>query len=410
MTLMDEGRGPTVEGAPSPAPPRTLATTNEEVRQQNLSAVLRLVHTDGALSRSQIGAIVGVNRSTVTALVQELLDLGVVGETAVKPTGRVGRPSLGVAAEDRVVALSVSAEPLSVTVSLVGLGGAVHSRVRHDLAHAPSPRRFAHVLSSLVDGMRADIERHYRLVGAGVAIPGLVDESGTVLLAPALGWRREKLANRLRDALGMDVTVGNDASVGALAETRFGVGRGVANMLYLSGSVSGIGGGLVLDGALLRGTSGFAGEFGHTVVDAAGASCACGRRGCLQAEVHPGRVLKLLGRRGLDEDELDIELGIVRDTAVLNEVARQVDVLSVALTNFVNAFAPELVVLSGYLGVLLATSRERLADAVQLYPVGAEGRKVRLERAAMRSHLMHIAPAELAFEQLLRDPVRQSPR
>ena len=394
----------------SSAPQRIAATTtNEEVRQQNLSAVLRLVHTEGALSRSQIGAIAGVNRSTVTALVQELLDFGVVSETAVKPTGRVGRPSLGVAADDRVVALSVSVEALSVTVSLVGLGGIVHSRVRHDLASAPSPRRFAHVLSSLVDGMRADIERHYRLVGAGVAVPGLVDETGTVLLAPSLGWRREKLANRLRDALGMDVTVGNDASVGALAETRFGVGRDVANMLYLSGSVSGIGGGLVLDGTLLRGTSGFAGEFGHTVVDAAGTPCACGRRGCLQAEVDPARVLRLLGRRGLDEDELDIELGIVKDPAVLNEVARQVDVLSVALTNFVNAFAPELVVLSGYLAVLLATSRERLSDAVELHPVGAEGRKVRLERARMRSRLMQIAPAELAFEQLLRDPGRRSP-
>lgn len=393
----------------TPVEQRAAATTNEEVRQQNLSAVLRLVHTEGALSRSQIGAMIGVNRSTVTALVQELLDLGVASESAVKPTGRVGRPSLGVAADDRVVALSVSVEPLAVTVSLVGLGGLVHSRVRHDLASAPSPRRFAQVLSSLVDGMRADIERHYRLVGAGVAVPGLVDDSGTVLLAPALGWRREKLASRLRHALGMDVTVGNDAGVGALAETRFGAGRGVANMLYLSGSISGIGGGLVLDGTLLRGTSGFAGELGHTVVDVAGAPCACGRRGCLQAEVAPSRVLALLGRRGLDEDELDIELGIVKDPAVLDEVARQVDVLSMALTNFVNAFAPELVVLSGYLAVLLATSRERLSDAVELYPVGAEGRKVRLERAQMRSRLMQIAPAELAFEQLLHDPGRRSP-
>lgn len=407
---MEHSPDQAAEGWPSSATQRIVAaTTNEDVRQQNLSAVLRLVHTEGALSRSQIGTIVGVNRSTVTALVQELLDLGVVTETGVKPTGRVGRPSLGVAADDRVVALSVTVEPLAVTVSLVSLGGVVHSRVRHDLAGAPSPRRFAHVLSSLVDGMRADIERHYRLVGAGVAVPGLVDETGTVLLAPSLGWRREKLANRLRDALGMEVTVGNNASVGALAETRFGAGRGVANMLYLNGTVGGIGGGLVLDGALLRGTSGFAGEFGHTVVDAAGAPCTCGRRGCLQAEVEPSRVLDLLGRRGLDEDELDIELGIVKDPAVLAEVARQVEILSVALTNFVNAFAPELVVLSGYLAVLLATSRERLSDAVALYPVGAEGRKVRLERARMRSHLMQIAPAELAFERLLHDPGRRSP-
>lgn len=384
-------------------------TTNEDVRQQNLSTVLRLVHTGGALSRSEIGTLTGLNRSTVTALAQELLDLRLVRETAVKPTGRVGRPSLGVAADDDVVALSITADPQAVTVALVGLGGTVHSRVRHDLAAAPGPRRFAQVVSSLVDGMRADIERHYRLVGAGLAVPGLVDGEGRVLLAPSLGWRKENVARRLSDALRMPVTVGNDAGVGARAETRFGVGRGVDNVLYLSGSMNGIGGGLVFDGHLLRGTSGFAGEFGHTVVNSAGALCACGRRGCLQAEVTPAKVLELLGRRGLDEDELDIELGIVHDPAVLSEISRQIDLLSEALTNFVNAFAPEMVVLAGYLGVLLATSRERLSDAVRLHPVGAEGRTVRLERARLRSHLMQIAPAELAFEQLLDDPVGRAP-
>jgi len=385
-------------------------TTNEEVRQQNLASVLQLVHVNGPQSRSAIGASTGLNRSTVTGLVTELIELGLVRETSTAPTGRAGRPSLGVAADDAVVALSVRAEPDAVSVSLVGLGGAVHSRVRHDLAGAPSPRRFAQSAASLVDGMRADIERHYRLVGAGVGVPGLVDHNGTVLVAPPLGWKRENIANRLASLLGMPVTAGNDSSIGAMAEARFGVGRGIANMLYMDGSLNGIGGGLIFDGTLLRGTSGFAGELGHTVVNPGGAKCACGRRGCLEAELHPQRVLELLKRRRLDEDELDIELGVVRDPAVIAEITRQVDVLSVALTNFVNAFAPEVVVLSGYLGVLLATSRERLSNAVHVDPVGSEGRSVRLERARMRSRLMQIAPAELAFAPLLADPVAHAPR
>jgi predicted NBD/HSP70 family sugar kinase len=258
--------------------------------------------------------------------------------------------------------------------------------------------------------MRADIDRHYRLVGAGVAVPGLVDETGSVMLAPPLGWKREPIASRLADALGMRVMAGNDASVGAMAESRFGVGRGISNMLYMNGSTNGIGGGLVFDGTLLRGTSGFAGELGHTVIDARGARCSCGRRGCLEVELSPDRVLGLLKRRKLDEDELDIELSIARNPKVMAEVERQVGVLSTALTNFVNAFAPEVVVLSGYLGVLLATSRERLSAAVRVDPVGAEGRSVRLERARMRSHLMQIAPAELAFAPLLEDPVANAPQ
>src|SRR5699024_1955380 len=98
-------------------------------------------------------------------------EIGVACEASTTPTGRVGRPSLGVAADDDVVALSIRVEPDAITVALVGLGGSVHSRVRHDLASAPSPRRFAQITASLVDGMRADIDRHYRLVGAGVAVP-----------------------------------------------------------------------------------------------------------------------------------------------------------------------------------------------------------------------------------------------
>lgn len=394
------------------AAPRTSGarTTNEEVRAQNLQAVLRLVHTEGALSRSRIGEATGLNRSTVTALVSELTELGLVREAQTTPTGRVGRPSLGVAPDDSVVAVSIAAEPDAVSVALVGLGGATHSRVRHDLSRPPSPRRFAQIAASLVDGMRADIDRHYRLVGAGLVVPGLVDPSGTVLFAPPLGWKREQIGARLENALGMPVSVGNDASVGAMAEARFGVGRGSDDVLYLTGSSSGIGGGLIFDGSLLRGTSGFAGELGHTVVDPRGSRCACGRRGCLQAEVGPAPILQLLGRRKLDEDELDIELGVARDPAVSAELERQVDVLSRALTDFVNIFAPATIVLSGYLGVLLATSRERLSRAVRVEPVGADERPIRLERARMRSRVMQIGPAELAFAPLLADPAGRAPR
>ncbi|MGO1629703.1 MAG: ROK family protein, partial [Microbacterium sp.] len=221
LTTMDEVGSARDRGTASYAgtPPRTTGTrtTNEEVRQQNLSAVLRLVHVNGALSRSHIGAATGLNRSTITALVTELLDLGVTREAETAPTGRVGRPSLGVAADDAVVALGIRVEPDAVSVALVGLGGTVHSRVRHDLSSPPSPRRFVQIARSLVDGMRADIDRHYRLVGAGLAVPGLVDEAGTVVVAPPLGWRREAIATRLERALGIHVTAGNDASVGAMA-------------------------------------------------------------------------------------------------------------------------------------------------------------------------------------------------
>ncbi|MCG7418585.1 ROK family protein [Microbacterium sp. ACRRU] len=396
---------PAVFEPATPLAPPSGRTTNDLIRQQNLASVLSLLHLRGALSRAQLGAAIGLNRSTVTGLVMELTELGLVREVAAgERTGKVGRPTLDIEPEDHVSALSVRAEPHAVTVALVGLGGVVHARLRHDTANAPSPRRFVQIVASSVEAMRADIDRHYRVVGAGLAVPGLVNANGSVLVSPTLGWKRDPVAARLSDELGLAVTAGNDASIGALAESRFGVGVGVSNLLYLGGAMHSIGGGLIIDGTLLRGTSGYAGELGHTVIDPRGRACVCGRRGCLEAEVRLDLLEPLLGRRKLDEDELDVELGVARDPRVLSEVTRQVEVLSLALTNFVNAFSPETVVLSGYLGALLSVSRERLAEAVRVHPLGAEGRAIRLERAHLRSRLMLIGPAELAFADLLANP------
>ncbi|KAJ1683062.1 hypothetical protein LUZ63_021708 [Rhynchospora breviuscula] len=396
---------PAVFEPATPLAPPAGRTTNDLIRQQNLASVLSMLHLRGALSRAQLGATIGLNRSTVTGLVMELTELGLVREVAAgERTGKVGRPTLDIEPEDHVAALSVRAEPHAVTVALVGLGGVVHARLRHDTASAPSPRRFVQIVASSVEAMRADIDRHYRVVGAGLAVPGLVNANGSVLVSPTLGWRRDPVAARLSDELGIQVSAGNDASIGALAESRFGVGVGVSNLLYLGGAMHSIGGGLIIDGTLLRGTSGYAGELGHTVVDPRGRTCVCGRKGCLEAEVRLDLLEPLLGRRKLDEDELDVELGVARDPRVLAEVTRQVEVLSLALTNFVNAFSPETVVLSGYLGALLSVSRERLAEAVRVHPLGAEGRTIRLERAHLRSRLMLIGPAELAFADLLANP------
>ncbi|MDQ1176583.1 ROK family protein [Microbacterium sp. SORGH_AS_0421] len=396
---------PAVFEPATPLAPPAGRTTNDLIRQQNLSSVLSLLHSRGALSRAQLGAMTGLNRSTVTGLVMELTELGLVREApSGERTGKVGRPTLDLEPEDHVAALSVRAEPHAVTVALVGLGGVVHARLRHDTATAPAPKRFVQIVASSVEAMRADIDRHYRVVGAGLAVPGLVNANGSVLVSPTLGWKRDPVAARLSDELGMPVAAGNDASIGALAESRFGVGVGVGNLLYLGGAMHSIGGGLIIDGTLLRGTSGYAGELGHTVVDPRGRPCVCGRRGCLEAEVSLDLIEPLLGRRKLDEDELDVELGVARNPRVMTEVTRQVEMLSLALTNFVNAFAPETVVLSGYLGALLSVSRERLADAVRVHPLGAEGRTIRLERAHLRSRLMLVGPAELAFSDLLANP------
>jgi predicted NBD/HSP70 family sugar kinase len=371
------------------------------MRQRNLSAVLTMLHHDGPQSRAELVRRTGLTRSTIAVLASELADLDLVrdlGATAVP--GQVGRPSALLEANAQVAAIAIHPESDAITVGIVGLGGEVLRRVRYDTAEPASVRETVRIVRTIVEGMRADLGANCRIVGAGVAVPGLVNTSdGRVLLAPHLGWRNESVAPVLARALGVSVIAGNDASVGAMGEFAFGAARGVQNLVYVNGTASGIGGGVIIDGVLLRGMGGFAGEMGHTLVNSAGRRCHCGRFGCLETEVSLDRLLPYLHRDRIDEDELDIALGLYRDPALLSELAHQVDFLSEALTNFVNLFSPDTVVLAGYLGSLLSVSRERLTDAVRLSPLGGHVRSIRLERAQLRSRLMLVGAAELVFER-----------
>ncbi|GGH35133.1 ROK family transcriptional regulator [Microbacterium album] len=400
MTTTTEDAGDvaaSAEAGPSPSAP----STNALVRQGNLSAVLTMLHHDGPHSRAELVRRTGLTRSTMTVLTAELIELGLAREGQSRSgVGRVGRPAVKLEANPEVAAIAVHPEVDAITVGVVGLGGEVLRRVRYDTLAPASARDTVRIVRSIVEGMRPDLERDHRIVGAGVAVPGLVrSRTGKVLMAPHLGWRNEGIAEALGRALGDEVVAANDASIGAKAEAVFGAGRGVRNMVFANGTAKGIGGGVIINGEVLNGTEGFAGEIGHTLVDSQGSRCYCGRRGCLETEVNPRHLLPFLGRHHIDEDELDIALGLSRDPALLREVARQAELLSEALTNFVNLFSPDLVVLSGYLGNLLSVSRERLTEAVRLRPLGGEARSVRLERASLRSSLMLVGAAELVFER-----------
>jgi predicted NBD/HSP70 family sugar kinase len=116
------------------------------------------------------------------------------------------------------------------------------------------------------------------------------------------------------------------------------------------------------------------------------------------------RLLAVLKLARADQDELEIALGVSRDPKVMREVQRQIDMLSEAISNFVNMFDPEIVILGGFLASLLSVGRERLADAVRLRSMSSMGHSVVIEKASLRSRIIMVGAAELAFAGLLDDP------
>ena len=381
--------------------------SNDHVRRHNLSVVLRLVHQSRALSRAQLTKLTGLNRSTIAALVGELVERRLVIEGEADSRNQVGRPSPVVRPDPLAVGIAINPEIDAITVGIVGLGGELVARVRHTTDHVPTAREAVDICAAVIEGMRADLDASYRAVGIGVAVPGLVRSSdGLVRLAPHLEWVDEPLAEMLEDATGYPVVAGNDARLGTLAESTFGAGRDLTDFLYLNGGASGIGGGIIAGGAPLTGAAGYAGELGHTLVNSAGVQCHCGATGCLETEVRRAPLLELTGLTGADPDGLEAALLASTDPAVRAEVERQLGFLAVALRNAINTLNPQVIVLGGFLGSLYAAAPEVLDSLLASQPLLASREGVRVTRSALGSTLLMIGAAELAFEQVLADPTR----
>ena len=371
-------------------------------RHANLSALLRRVHA-APRSRSELTRLSGLNRSTVAALVADLVDRGLVVEEGPAGGGLVGRPSPVVRPSDRVVAIAVHPEIDAVRVAAVLLGGRVLRRVRVE-ADRPSADAVVGIAAEALRAMLTELPAGAVVTGAGVAVPGLVRVAdGFVRLAPHLGWHSVPLAALLEEALGVPVGAANDASLGASAEWVFGAGRGARDLLYVNGGASGIGGGIIAGGVPLLGARGHAGEVGHVTVSADGAKDSAGLAGTLEAAVSRAALTEVLGVEPPDDDTLEDALLGARSDRVTREVNRQIDALAVALGGVVNVLGSERVVLGGFVGALAAVAGTRLRREFEQHLLAPLVGEVELRRAELGADLLLIGAASIPLERVLRE-------
>jgi glucokinase len=254
------------------------------------------------------------------------------------------------------------------------------------------------------------------VVAIGIGMAGLIDvRSGTLLSTPNLVWRDLPLGEGLRAKYGLPVTVNNDATAAAWAESRLGASRGRADSLFV-GIGTGIGGGIVSGGRLIRGAYGLAGEIGHTIVEPGGPLCGCGNRGCWE-QVASGLAIARAGRRAVTDEpgssiarlaggdpqratgELVTEAAQGGDevaVAILATVARR---LGEGVASLVNILDPEIVVIGGGVGeagdVLFGPLREAFLASVE----GADVRpEVPIVPAQLGNEAGAIGAALLAFD------------
>lgn len=377
----------------------------EGVRQRNLARLLRAVHLQGPLSRATLTEMTGLNRSTIADLVGELVRAGLAEERAPDPSRRVGRPSPLVAVAPGVVAIAANPEVDAIEIAAVGLDQGIRARVRLTADRLPTPSDTASIIAEQITRWRADELAACQVVGVGLAVPGLVRRSdGLVRDAPHLLWRDEPVRDVVSAATGLPVTVGNDASLGAIAEHLYGAARGIDDVVYLNGGASGIGGGLIVHGLLVEGTNGYAGEFGQNRPGIAAAADRRAGDGVLEDEVSRARLVAALAVGAIDDDAIGAALAASDSPDVVDEVARQRRILATALSNAVNVLNPAVIVLGGFLASLADVDREGLERAVRGQAMSANGEDVSVRTAVLAHDRLLIGAAELAFAALIAEP------
>ncbi|OLF16910.1 sugar kinase [Actinophytocola xanthii] len=375
------------------------------MRRHNRTVLLRRLHIEGPCTRASLAAELGLNRSTIKALVDGLAESGVVEERVPRQRSGAGRPSLLVLPQAHAaVVLAVDIRVEQVSIALVGLGGEILGRNSWNLR--VRTREPAEVATHVVDSallLAADLG--VRMVAAGISVPGVVRRSdGFVHEAPNLHWTDVPLGDRLGSVFDMPIMVGNDAELGALAEHLRGSARGSSDAVYVTADV-GVGGGVISDGSALRGTAGYLGELGHMVVNPAGRSCYCGSRGCWETEVGERALCRVLGlREGAPRGSVVAELrALAADPAqVRSRLGEFADWLEVGLVNVVNVLGPELVVLGDLFTALPASLIAEVAESVRersLVSRAVGG--TRIVTSTLGADVTLLGAAELAFESVL---------
>jgi glucokinase-like ROK family protein len=349
------------------------------LREMNLAAIMNHVRERAPVSRTALAGATGLNKTTVSSLVRELIDRGFLHEINTWSNG-IGRPAVMLELNPQAGCI-ISCE-IGVDFILVIRANFSSEIVwRHQERTQPELGQDAimqRVLALLHRATEPQSGCRTRLLGLAIGIPGLIDqESGTVLFAPNLGWQNIPVRDLLRAEFDTPLFVDNEANLAALGEYYFGAATGYDEVLYISDGV-GLGGGIVRNGQLFKGATGFAGEFGHMTMDPNGLECNCGNRGCWETLVSQRALFRLVreaieaGQSTLvtqlvngDLDRMSIATVVqaarANDSVALEALATIGRYLGIGIANLVNALNPKLVVFGG----ILSLAWDYLAPAIR---------------------------------------------
>jgi predicted NBD/HSP70 family sugar kinase len=371
--------------------------TVRDLRRDNRAAVLWSLYLGQARSRQDLSAATGLSAASVTNVIRELLDEGIVVETGLADSDG-GRPRaiLGMNPQYGYVA-GVDIGETRTRVELFDLTMAERAKAEFPLD--PYKHDVNVVVSQILSGLTAVISDSgtdpAAVLGVGVGVPGIIEQRPEVLVhGQTYGWDAVPLGRMLRAGTGLPLHFDNGAKTMGQAEMWFGAGRGARNaVVVLIGS--GVGASLIFDGTTYRGATSSAAELGHIIVVIGGRKCRCGSAGCLEAYAGAEAILERYGRP-MAADDQEAALGELLDAAgtsviaaaILDETAQY---LGAGIASLINLLNPERVILGGWAGLRLGG---RLLPAIR---ESARQHSLRHPFAATTIELGQLGPGAVAL-------------
>jgi len=356
------------------------------VREANLSLVLRNIQNEAPLSRAKLAVITGLNKSTVSSLVEDLLSRRLVHEIGMNSVG-TGRPATLL--EINPMAGGIVGVELGVDFVAVALMNFIGKTLwSHKEKADPSVEQTKTINQTLELAGKAIAkcrEMNLRLLGLGLAAPGTVDlQEGVLVFSPNLRWHNVPLRRIFSEHTGLKVFIENDANAAGVAEHLFGVMRQAKNFIFIYAGV-GIGGGLFINGRLYRGHNGYAGEIGHisTMAESAsGEPCLCGNPGCWEAYSNQRALIRWVedglksGRPSLlpklmsEQKEMSLSVDLIKqaadagDQVAIDSFVQVGRSMGQGIAGMVNIFNPEKIVIGGTLSMAGEYLLPAVTDAV----------------------------------------------
>lgn len=416
--------------------------SSRDIRIANRFGVLREILATGAVSRQELATETGLSQATVSTLVAQLLELGLLTEVGFQDSGG-GRPRALVAV-DPAAGILVGVDVAETYVHVDAFDPTLTVVASSEDRLHPAENRPEQVVGHIVGGVRSVLGQHRvagrRLLGVGVSVPGQVDrEGGVSAFAPNWNWHDVPLRDLLADALDLPLRLDNPLCLdnplraSVVAELWFGAGRGREHVAVLTLG-TGVGAGLAFGGSLYRGATNSAGEWGHTRLVPDGRACHCGARGCVEAYVGAPGIVAHLRERDPDSPMLrpDDRIAPNRRTATIDQtatidalaagvaaddptalavVADTARYLGAAVADLVNLVNPQVVALSGWVTArlgpaLLPGVRAEAARHALRRPLAA----TEITLGTVAGNPVSLGAATFALEGLVADIGAPAPR